>query len=257
MRYVIEQSLRIFGTNVVAMIAGYLLVAGAMWMAGYVWFRERWRQRKIVPGYPTRSDIQREVYYSAISVFIFALTVVGTWWMALLGWNRIYWNPNQYGRWWFWSSIPVTIVLHDAYFYWTHRMMHSRVLFPRFHHTHHRSLNPSPWAAYAFAPLEAVVQAGILPLAAVLYPLHPLPWAVFMIFQLFINVLIHAGYEILPHSFMNSWISTLLSTPTSHVIHHEYGRDNYGFVFNFWDRWMGTNHARYEERFRAAAAQMP
>ena len=76
-----------------------------------------------------------------------------------------------------------------------------------------------------------------------------------MIFQLCTNVLIHAGYEILPRSFASSWIFRLLSTPTSHVVHHEYGTGNYGFVFNFWDRWMGTNHARYEERFRIAAAQ--
>ena len=36
--------------------------------------------------------------------------------------------------------------------------MHHRRLFKRFPRLPHRSHNPSPWAAYAFAPPEAVVQ---------------------------------------------------------------------------------------------------
>ncbi|MEZ0388978.1 MAG: sterol desaturase family protein, partial [Verrucomicrobium sp.] len=31
--------------------------------------------------------------------------------------------------------------------------------------------------------------------------------------------------------------------------HHEYYRGNYGLYFNVWDRLMGTNHEKYEERF--------
>jgi len=40
--------------------------------------------------------------------------------------------------------------------------MHHKKLFRWFHLVHHQSTNPSPWAAYAFHPLEAVVEAGII-----------------------------------------------------------------------------------------------
>ena len=124
-----------------------------------------------------------------------------------------------------------------------------------FHRLHHLSHNPSPWTSYAFAPLEAVVQAAILPVVAMLYPIHPTPFAAFMVFQFAVNVLIHSGYEIFPRSFMDSRLSRLLATPTGHVLHHEFGKGNYGFCFGFWDWLMGTNHSQYERRFRQTALE--
>ena len=57
------------------------------------------------------------------------------------------------------ASIGIAIVVHDTWFYWTHRLMHHRRLFKLFHRVHHESTNPTPWAAYCFAPLEAMAQA--------------------------------------------------------------------------------------------------
>ena len=166
------------------------------------------------------------------------------------GWTRLYLDIHDFGWWWFAASIVLTIFLHDAYFYWTHRLMHRRSLFPIMHRAHHRSTNPTPWAAYAFDPLEALVQAGILPLAAFLYPIHPLAFLVFMGVQLGFNVMGHAGIEIFPHWFLDSRLGKFLNTPTNHAMHHQYFRGNYGLYFNFWDRLMGTNHKDYEARFR-------
>ena len=35
---------------------------------------------------------------------------------------------------------------------------------------------------------------------------------------------------------------------TNHVMHNEKPHGNYGIYFNFWDRWMGTNHKDYDHR---------
>ena len=40
--------------------------------------------------------------------------------------------------------------------------MHHRRLYRFFHRLHHRSHNPSSWAAYAFAPAESAVHAVFL-----------------------------------------------------------------------------------------------
>jgi sterol desaturase/sphingolipid hydroxylase (fatty acid hydroxylase superfamily) len=162
---------------------------------------------------------------------------------------------SEHGWPWFWLSIACTILLHDAYFYWTHRLMHHPKLFRYFHRVHHLSHNPTPWASYAFSPLEAVVQAGIFPLAAIVMPLHPIAFALFMGWQIMFNVAGHTGYEIYPRWLMDSWLRYILNTPTNHAMHHETLRGNYGIYFNIWDRLMGTNQANYEERFREVTSR--
>lgn len=163
--------------------------------------------------------------------------------------GRMYYNIGQYGQTWFFVSIALTILLHDAYFYWTHRAMHHPRLFRWFHAVHHQSKNPTPWSTYSFSPLEAVVQAGIFPLTVMLIPIHPMAFLVFMIWQLFWNVVGHAGFEFYPAWWLNSWLGAIFNTPTHHIQHHERMRGNYGLYFNFWDRWMGTNHREYQSRF--------
>ena len=149
----------------------------------------------------------------------------------------------------------LAIVLHDAWFYWTHRLMHHPRVFRHCHRTHHLSMNPTPWAAFAFHPVEAAVQAAIFPLAVTLMPMHPLAFGTFMAWQMFFNVLGHTGYEITPRGFMDSWLRFIINTPTNHTMHHEKMRGNFGLYFNFWDRLMRTNHDDYEQRFREVTAR--
>jgi sterol desaturase/sphingolipid hydroxylase (fatty acid hydroxylase superfamily) len=233
----------------------YALLAGITWLLCYVVFRRRWLQRKVVAHFPARSEVRREMGYSLLTLVIFSFVGVATFWAVKQGWTRVYWRLDAHSGAWFWGSVALTVVLHDAYFYWTHRLMHHRKLFRWFHRTHHRSHNPSPWAAYAFDPLEAVVQAGIFPLAVCLYPIHPAAFGLFMLWQIIHNVLGHNGYEIYPRWLMDTFLGKILNTPTNHVMHHEFQRGNYGLYFNVWDRLMGTNHERYEARFREVTSR--
>jgi len=228
----------------------YFIVAGVAWLLAYGVFRKRWRPRKIIPQYPEASDVRRELGWSLLTALIYGLVGAGTFVLARLGWTQLYRRIDAHGHAWFWCSIVIAIFVHDTYFYWTHRLMHHRRLFRWFHRVHHESMNPSPWAAYAFGPLEALVQAGIFPLLAIAMPMHPLAFMVFMLWQITLNVLGHTGYEYHPRWLMDSWLGKFLNTPTNHVQHHEKLRGNYGLYFNVWDRLMGTNHRDYEARFR-------
>jgi lathosterol oxidase len=241
--------------STIGLLLRYLFWAGIAWVLGYWLFKRRWFHRKIVARFPQSREVWREVRYSALSVIIFALVGGLTFLAWQRGYTQIYWSIEQHGWTWFWVSIVCTIFLHDAYFYWTHRMMHHPRLFRWFHRVHHLSHNPTPWASYAFSPLEALVQAGIFPLAAFVMPLHPIAFALFMGWQIVFNVAGHTGYEIYPRRLMDSWLRFILNTPTNHAMHHEYIRGNYGIYFNIWDRLMGTNHDRYEERFREVTSR--
>lgn len=233
----------------------YGTFAGIAWLLAYVLFYRRWKHRKVVQKLPASSEIRREIFYSAVSVVIFAAVGVLTFVATKQGWTQIYRKMDAYPVWWFYGSIVCAILLHDTWFYWTHRLMHHRKLFRFFHRTHHLSHNPSPWAAYAFDPAEAVVQAAILPLVAVVMPIHPAAFVIFMIWQITHNVIGHTGFEIHPRWLIDSPLGKILNTTTNHAMHHEKMRGNYGLYFNVWDRLMGTNHKDYEARFREVTSR--
>lgn len=234
----------------------YLLWAGIGWVLGYVLFKRRWAHRKIIQAQPSRGDVWREIRLSLITVCIYGVVgAVTVWAWRQHGFGRMYLDLHAFSMTWFWGSLGILILLHDTYFYWTHRWMHHPRLFKWFHRGHHRSMNPSPWATYAFDPLEAVVQAGIFPVAIALLPIHPLVFLMFMIWQITFNVLGHTGYEFWPRWMMDGWLGKIMNTPTNHIMHHEHLRGNYGLYFNVWDRLMRTNHERYEERFREVTSR--
>lgn len=233
----------------------YTIFAGLAWLLGYVIFKKTWWHRKIVPRAPEAGDVRREMLHSAVTLVIFGAVGAATYLMIRAGWTQMYRKLGAHSGWWFFASIALTIALHDTYFYWTHRLMHHPRLFRLTHRTHHLSMNPTPWAAYAFSPLEAIVQAGIFPLAVFLVPLHPFAFIAFMLWQISFNVAGHTGYEFHRRWLIDSWLGKVLNTPTNHVMHHEHFRGNYGLYFNVWDRLMGTNHERYEERFREVTSR--
>ncbi len=233
----------------------YFIVAGIAWLLGYVFFRRQWARRKIVPRFPSTADMWREFRWSALTVLVYALVGSATVWAIKLGWTQMYWKKDTHGSVWFWLSIGIAIVIHDTWFYWTHRLMHHRRLFRWFHQVHHVSTNPSPWASYSFAPLEALMQALIFPVLMLVLPMHPFAFAAFMIWQIVFNVAGHTGYEFYPRWFLDTWFGKIINTPTNHAMHHEKMRGNYGLYFNVWDRLMGTNHADYERRFREVTSR--
>jgi sterol desaturase/sphingolipid hydroxylase (fatty acid hydroxylase superfamily) len=136
------------------------------------------------------------------------------------------------------------LLAHDAYFYWTHRALHHPRFF-RFHAEHHRSLNPSPWAAYSFSTTEAAIQGAFLPLYACFVPVSDTLAAFFMTFQVVSNAIGHSGFEFYPRLLVsNRWTGWITGT-THHDMHHATFNTNYGLYFRIWDRLMGTEHPKF------------
>lgn len=230
-------------------VARYLLLAGGAYVLFYVLLRRRLQHWKIQSAFPQLPEMRREVLYSLSSLGVFAVT--GTLTLALYrtGWTRLYFDFATYGPAWFWLSVVLLIVIHDAWFYWTHRLMHWRRLFPIVHRVHHLSRNPTPWAAFAFHPIEAVVQALIFPLAALVIPLHPLAAGLWLLYMTLMNIAGHLGYEFLPRGFASHRMLRWHNTPLHHNMHHRHVQCHFGLYFNVWDRLMGTNHPDYETEY--------
>jgi sterol desaturase/sphingolipid hydroxylase (fatty acid hydroxylase superfamily) len=229
----------------------YLIAAGLM--AGILWFFRgpALAARKLQAFCAMPRDIRREIMTSLRTALIFSLIGLGLYWAASRGWITIYISFEHRGIGYLIATLALIIVAHDAYFYWTHRLMHHRRLFRWFHLTHHLSHAPTPWAAYAFAVPEALVQGAFVPLFVAIVPMHQLALLAFMTFQIARNVMGHAGFEIHPAAMVRSPRLNWNNTTTHHDLHHQTGRYNFGLYFGWWDRLMGTEHPQYRARFEA------
>jgi Delta7-sterol 5-desaturase len=234
----------------------YLIPAGALALLVAVLPR-RWRARRSVrTRQPDAGQRRREFLRSMSTVLIFsangALIVAG----IQAGMLRVYTDFSARGWVYAAASGIVLLLAHDAWFYWTHRLLHRHLVFRWAHAAHHRSQAPTPWAAYSFAPAEAVVQAVFLPLILLVLPLHPAVIFVFLVHMIVRNVLGHAGVELLPRAWLAGWWGRWLTTTLHHDLHHAHGRHNYGFYFTWWDRLCGTEHPEYRPRLAALVAAM-
>ena len=230
----------------------YLLGAGLVFVVLWKWLGKRLAHRRIAPDYPPRQQLRREFLYSMSTVLIFASNGLLVYTLAAGGYITIYREVSDFGWPYTVASLFSLIVLHDAFFYWTHRALHLPVLFQSVHSVHHRSQNPSPWAAYAFHPLEAAIHAVFLPLALLLLPAHPVVLFLFVIHMVLRNALGHSGFEIYPRDAVRRWPWAWLTSTTHHQLHHERFEANFGLFFVWWDRWLGTEYMDYCDVFDAA-----
>lgn len=158
---------------------------------------------------------------------------------------------------WTIASLVLMVLAHDAYFYWTHRLVHHPRLFRMFHRRHHRSHNPSPFTAYSFDVAEAAMQAFFVPIWMILVPTEWSVVGLFMLHQIARNTLGHSGYELFPARRDGKPMFDFLTTVTHHDLHHAQAGWNYGLYFTWWDRLMGTEHPEYHQRFAAARRRNP
>lgn len=227
----------------------YLLFAGIP----YVWFyklkKKRFLHKHIQRNYPTILKIKNEVMQSFYTSVVFGLLGLTIYFLKTQELTLIYTELSEYGFVYFFTSLLAMLLLHDAYFYWIHRIMHQPKLFAFFHSVHHQSRNPTPFTSFSFNISEAFLEAAIVPILVMILPLHPLTIFIFFNISLAFNVMGHLGFEFLPTWFLKNPILKWINTSTHHNLHHQKGTTNYGLYFNFWDTLMKTNHKKYEENF--------
>jgi sterol desaturase/sphingolipid hydroxylase (fatty acid hydroxylase superfamily) len=238
-------------------VGRYIVAAGAAYALFWIWGRDRFRHRLIKGRFPEAHHLHRELRYSASTLVIFSLIGTGIALGTSAGVFRIYDDVAARGWAYFAFTLVLLPILHDAYFYWTHRAMHHRLLYRRFHRVHHLSTNPSPWAAYAFAPGEAVVNGAFVPLVTLVLPVHVIAVFVFLAFMILRNVMGHLGLELLPRGFARHRWLVWSTTTTHHGLHHGRVASNFGLYFTWWDRAMGTTDPAYLETFDRITAANP
>ena len=212
----------------------YLIVSGAFAVA------TRLRHPGLYAG--RRRQIAREIGWSLASAAIYGIPAgIVAWGWDNRGWTRIYRDPDQYPFWWLPISILVYLAAHDAWFYWTHRVMHRPRLFRAAHAVHHASRPPTAWAAMSFHPWEAISGAIVIPALVILIPIHIGALAIVLAIMTLMGVANHMGWEMFPRALVHGPAGRWLITATHHQRHHRDYGCNYGLYFRFWDRLCGTD----------------
>lgn len=228
----------------------YFLIAAPVFLIYYVLLKKRILYKKIQVKFPKLKDYAREIFFSTLSIIIFSVPpLLMLYSDTIRPQTTFYENIDKYGTLYPVIAFPLMILMHDTYFYWVHRIMHSPVLFSMVHLVHHKSTNPSPWAAYAFHPLEAVVESMIFVIFLFTIPVHTIHLIFFFVFSLLYNVYGHLGFELYPKGFNKHWLGKWINTSVSHNQHHQYFKGNYGLYFTIWDRVMGTLRTDYDSAF--------
>jgi sterol desaturase/sphingolipid hydroxylase (fatty acid hydroxylase superfamily) len=137
------------------------------------------------------------------------------------------------------AKLFLVTLLVDFYMYWKHRALHHPALFC-FHKQHHSFPNPSPFASFAVAPVEATLTfAPVLLLCLPQAPVWAHAYGVWTAGFVLLNLYLHAGYTL-------PWLEAVLqplglNSSAFHNIHHESGGSrNFGELCYIWDSLLGS-----------------
>ncbi len=194
---------------------------------------------------PKPVRVHMEVFNSALSVILYnAVQLVAR--IGVLGFGYIVTLNNPLPVWEVALSFPLVLVMHDAYFYWTHRMMHLPALFRFFHWEHHKSQAPTVFTAYSFAIPEAIVQGSFGVFYVALFPCTFATLIFFQFVEILHNLMIHSGVDVYPRTLVVSRRWGWLAGAAHHDLHHRTSRGNFGLYTRVWDRLFKTSHPDFE-----------
>ena len=187
-------------------------------------------------------QIRREIGWSLASAAIYGVPAgVVAWGWQQRGWTQIYSDPGAWPLWVMPLSLLAFLLLHDTWFYWTHRLMHVPRWFRLAHAVHHDSRPPTAWAAMSFHPIEAVTGAIVIPALVFLIPIHVGVLGLVLTIMTLMGVTNHMGWELFPRWLVHSAAGKWLITATHHQRHHDEYLCNFGLYFRLWDHWCGTD----------------
>lgn len=230
-------------------------LAGGLYLALWRMWPRHFAGRRI------QSDLRptlegEEIRWSLGTIVVQAL--IGTALYALFdrGYLPVYLDVSERGWVYFLATFLALFVWHDAYFYWMHRLLHTRWLYQHVHIVHHRSTNPTPFSAFSFHPLEAVAEMAFLVPFLALVPTHPTALVLFLLITNFFAITGHLGYELAPAAMWDAWWGRWITTNTHHNLHHQFPNRNFALYLRYWDIWNKTLHGKTGDEFRRVTAPL-
>jgi lathosterol oxidase len=228
----------------------YTIITCSYFLIFYKIFKKYFSTRKILKKDVALKDYKREIIYSLQTILTYTILSFSVFFTPLNQFSKIYFTLEQHSILYSFSVIFVLLIAQDTYFYWVHRLMHHPKIFKYTHLIHHKSTNPTPFAAYSFNAIEAIIEGALFYLFVFFVPMYVHSYFILITISLFVNTYGHLGFEIMPRFIQKSFFFKILITSTHHNMHHQYFNGNYGLYFRFWDKIMKTEFPNYENKIK-------
>lgn len=239
-----------------AFICGrYFLISGIFYAVFYWWFPGKWKKNKISQQSYKKGQFKKEMYWSTISALIFAIAGAASVWLWQAGYLKIYVEVGLYGWWYLPVALIIYMIFQETYYYWIHRWMHIPAIFKIVHKVHHDSKISSPFTAFSFHPIEALLQAVFLPALLLILPIQLYVLIFLLVIMSLSSVINHLDVELYPAStqvFFAKWVIGA----THHSLHHKQYKYNYGLYFTFWDVLKKTESPYFNELFKKVSGKV-
>jgi len=235
------------GANLIALAATiaatYAALLAAYFATCFVVLRlNAWAPHKQIQARrETAAQIRRDRVQSIKSLAcIAAMFGCGHWMYATMGWGIPQLEPSVaiYGL-----TFIASLLIFDTWFYWLHRLIHSKALYRWVHLWHHETVSPEVWSNNSDRIIDNLFLQSYWLVAHFLIPVAPAVLIAHKLYDQVTGVVGHSGYE---HAGRIAWPPSPLVSVTHHDQHHRYGRCNYATHFSLWDRLMGTLHPTHD-----------
>lgn len=205
-------------------------------------------------------QIKLEINQGISAIPVITLLTIPFFLAEIRGWSKLYDFTSEspfFG--YTLLQYPLFICFTDSAIYWIHRGLHHPLVYSWLHKPHHKWAVPTPFASYAFHPLDGWSQSLPYHIFPMIFPLQKSAYLGLFVFVTIWTVLIrefpcpvllilenitkkenkclHLTFaddaEYLPGSI-------IINGASCHTMHHLYFNYNYGQFTTAWDRLGGT-----------------
>jgi len=192
--------------------------------------------------------IQNDRLHSMKCIIMTAFCTAGGLYAQYRGWAMA---PAELSVWTVVWTFAAATVLFDIWFYFSHRLMHTKYLL-RWHKDHHRNRTPTTWTNDHFSLPDAFSTQCFFIIMPFLIPIPPLVFVGWRLFDQARGMVGHSGYEFFDNR-MARWPSPLIAV-LHHDMHHQRFNVNFALQFSLWDRMFGTLDPDYDRLVAEMAA---
>jgi lathosterol oxidase len=190
-----------------------------------------------------KNQIWMEIKQTNISMPFMSLMTLPFFLAEVRGYTKLYdTTADGPGRWYDIAQFGFFLVWTDCIVYWIHRGLHHPRLYKTLHKPHHKWIVPTPYAAYAFHPVDGFAQSLPYHFFPFFFPLQKLVYVGMFVFINLWTVMIHDGEYVAN--------SPIINGAACHTMHHLYFNYNYGQYTTLWDRLGGSYRKPDPELFK-------
>ncbi|THU93325.1 fatty acid hydroxylase [Dendrothele bispora CBS 962.96] len=224
---------QILSISVLTILGAYFLYFMFSWLSyTFIFNHDMMRHPRFL-----KNQVRLEIQTSVKAIPVMTLLTV-PWFVAeVRGKSKLYDDVEANGGWvYLVLSVPMFLLFTDYCIYWIHRWLHLPLFYKTLHKPHHKWIVPTPFASYAFHPIDGYLQSVPYHLFVFFFPLHRMLYLTLFVLITIWTIFIHDSDMITGHP-----LEKVINGPAHHTLHHIYFTVNYGQYFTWADR-VGSSY---------------